>query len=199
MKFSSITVLLFFVIVSCTQPTYKHPHVVIETKLGDIEVELYEDKAPISSGAFLKNIRAGLYQNATFYRVLNEENQPSDAFKATLIQGGIWRTRNKDFKSLKGIPHETTQQTGILLKEGVISFARLEPGTATTEFFICINDQPGFDFGGTNNPDKQGYAAFGKVVKGMNIVKTIYKRPEDEQAFRPPVRIFDIKELKAEK
>jgi peptidyl-prolyl cis-trans isomerase A (cyclophilin A) len=74
----------------------------------------------------------------------------------------------------------------------VISLARLEPGTASTEFFICIGKQSGFDYGGENNPDGQGYAAFGKVIKGMEVVRKIYNRPEDEQAFTPPVSIYDI-------
>ena len=190
----SFLLFIFFsvFIIGCSQPKYKYPHVVIETKSGDIELELYADKAPKSVAAFLKNVDAGVYQNATFYRVLNEENQPSDAFKATLIQGGRWRTKPKNSKPIPVIPHETTQQTGILHKDGVISFAREEPGTATTEFFICIGEQPGFDYGGGNNPDKQGYAAFGKVVKGMDIVRTIYRRPENGQAFDPPVPIFNI-------
>jgi peptidyl-prolyl cis-trans isomerase A (cyclophilin A) len=93
------------------------------------------------------------------------------------------------------VPHETTQQTGVLHKNGVISFARQEPGTAGSEFFICIGDQPGFDFNGENNPDKQGYAAFGRVVKGMDVVKKIYNQPEEEQSFQPPVHIFNIKKL----
>ncbi len=182
-------------VVSCKGKKYTNPHIAIETRLGNIEVELYIDKAPVSAGAFLSYIDSGFYKNATFYRVLNQDNQPMDAFKAALIQGGIWRTNRKLFTSLHGIKHETTKQTGILHKDGTISLARQEPGTATTEFFICLGDQPGFDYGGENNPDKQGYAAFGKVIKGMNIVRTIYNRPEDDQAFTPPVIIFDIVRL----
>ena len=181
--------------ISCKEKNYKNPHVAIETKLGNIEVELYIEKSPVSVTAFLSYVDSGYYKNAAFYRVLNQDNQQMDAFKAALIQGGIWRTNHKLFVSLPGIKHETTQQTGVLHKDGTISLARQEPGTATTEFFICLGDQPGFDYGGENNPDKQGYAAFGKVIKGMNIVRTIYNRPEDDQAFTPPVIIFDIVRL----
>ena len=187
--------LVFYLLLSCGRPKYKNPHIKIQTGLGDIEVELYPDQAPKSVAAFLSYIDSGYYKKAAFYRVLNQDNQPTDAFKASLIQGGIWRTNHKLFLSLKGIAHETTKQTGILHKNGTISLARQEPGTATTEFFICLGDQPGFDYGGENNPDKQGYAAFGKVVKGMDIVRTIYDRPEDDQAFTPPVPIFDIVRL----
>jgi peptidyl-prolyl cis-trans isomerase A (cyclophilin A) len=180
---------------ACSNKQYKNPHVLIQTKAGDIEVELYADKAPKSVAAFLRYVDSGYYSNATFYRVLNDVNQPTDAFKATLIQGGLWRTKRQLASSLPPIPHETTQQTGILHKDGTISFARNEPGSARTEFFICLGDQPGFDFGGENNPDKQGYAAFGKVVNGMDVVKTIYNRPEDDQVFEPPIFIFDMRRL----
>lgn len=179
----------------CCKKKYVNPHIEIQTKLGGIEVELFAEKAPKTVAAFLSYIDSDYYRYATFYRVLNLDNQPSDAFKAELIQGGIYRTKKKPPTHIPGITHETTKQTGILHKDGTISLARLEPGTGTTEFFICIGDQPGFDYGGTNNPDKQGYAAFGKVVKGMDIVKTIYNRPEDDGYFEPPVYIFNIVRL----
>ncbi|WP_018613553.1 peptidylprolyl isomerase [Segetibacter koreensis] len=195
MRITYFIIAVCTVLTACEGKKYKNPHIAIETKIGNIEVELYTDKAPKSTAAFLSYIDSGFYKNAAFYRVLNQDNQPMDAFKAALIQGGIWRTNHKLFTSLKGIEHETTKQTGILHKDGTISLARQEPGTATTEFFICLGDQPGFDYGGENNPDNQGYAAFGKVVKGMDIVRTIYDRPEDDQAFTPPVMIFDIVRL----
>jgi peptidyl-prolyl cis-trans isomerase A (cyclophilin A) len=186
--------LLLFVLYSCS-PKYKHPNVVITTKFGEIQLELYPDQAPKSVEAFLLNIDSGLYENCSFYRVLSRDNQPSDADKTELIQGGIWRSKNKRTINRPGIPHETTQQTKLLHKDGVISFARLDPGTATTEFFICIGDQPSLDFGSNSNPDKQGYAAFGKVVKGMDVVRRILNQREYEQSFDPPIDIFDIKKL----
>ncbi len=177
---------------ACGGTGSKLPHVRIKTAAGDIEVELYADKAPKSVAAFLSYVDSGFYRNATFYRILNDDNQPSLAGKSELIQGGIWKTNYKKASSLPGIPHESTQLTHILHKDGVISLARMAPGTANTEFFICVGDQPGFDFGGENNPDGQGYAAFGKVVKGLDIVRAIYARPENNQAFDPPVAIYTI-------
>jgi peptidyl-prolyl cis-trans isomerase A (cyclophilin A) len=164
----------------------------IRTAAGDIELELYPEQAPETVKAFLSCIDSGFYRNTNFYRVLNDDNQPSLAEKSQLIQGGLWRTHQLKASSLPGIPHENTRQTHILHKDGVISMARMAPGTATTEFFICVGDQPGFDFGGENNPDGQGYAAFGKVVKGLDIVRNIYARPENNQYFDPPVVIYDI-------
>ena len=143
-------------------------------------------------GAFLGYIDSGYYKNSLFYRVLNDDNQPTGAYKADLIQGGLWKTNYKKSLTLKGIAHETTAQTKISHKDGVLSLARLEPGTANTEFFICIGDQPGFDFGGENNPDGQGYAAFGKVVKGMDIVLRIHRQPDQNQSFSPPIAIYNI-------
>ena len=187
--------LAVLMISACSSPEYKNPHIEIETRIGKIEVELFPDKAPKTVAAILSYIDSGLYRDASFYRVLNMDNQPSDAPKSELIQGGLWNKKGVRRDLLPGIPHETTQQTGILHTDGVISLARQGPGTANTEFFICIDDQPGFNYGGENNPDGQGYAAFGKVVRGMDIVRRIYAMPEDEQYFDPPVPIFNIRKL----
>jgi peptidyl-prolyl cis-trans isomerase A (cyclophilin A) len=188
--YTRILLIFFCFSLLCCREKFRNPHIEIQTRIGGIEVELFANKAPKTVAAFLSYIDSGYYRNATFYRVLNYDNQPSDVSKAELVQGGIYRKKNKPV--VKGIEHETTKQTGISHKDGVISLARLEPGTGSTEFFICIGDQPGFDYGGINNPDRQGYAAFGRVVRGMNIVRTIYNRPEDDGYFDPPVYIFDI-------
>lgn len=190
-----VLALIAILLVSCSSPKYKYPHVVIITGFGDIEAEIYTDKAPKTATAFLRYVDSGLYDRSNFYRVLTVDNQPSNAAKAKLIQGGIWKTNTAKAIAMQGIPHETTKQTGILHTDGVLSMARVEPGTATTEFFICVGNQPGFDYGGENNPDGQGYAAFGKVVKGMSVVKKIYDQPENDQAFTPPVAIISIKRL----
>ncbi|HVK48942.1 MAG TPA: peptidylprolyl isomerase [Pseudobacter sp.] len=189
---SLIAILLLLVFAGCSESS-KYPRVEINTRQGDIVIELYPDKAPKTVAAFLSYVEKDLFNNASFYRVLNDENQPSNAAKANLIQGGLYRSKKRP--ELAGIPHETTKQSGILHKDGVVSLARLEPGTATAEFFICVGDQPGFDFGGANNADGQGYAAFGRVIKGLDIVRKIYNLPEDNQYFDPPVPIFDIKKL----
>ncbi|MBZ5857524.1 peptidylprolyl isomerase [Flavihumibacter profundi] len=171
--------------------TRRVEEVVIETGEGDIEIELYADKAPQSVKAFLAIVDQKLYDNTSFYRVLNMDNQPSNAPKGELMQGGLWNRRKKK-PELPKIPHENTQITGLKHLTGTVSLAREEPGTASSEFFICLTDQPGLDYGGANNPDGQGYAAFGKVVKGMDVVRKIYRKPETDQYFDPPVPIFSI-------
>jgi peptidyl-prolyl cis-trans isomerase A (cyclophilin A) len=188
----SLLHLSLILLVACHTADPNLPHVVIRTSAGDIEVELYLRQAPKTAGAFLSYVDSGFYKNATFYRVLNEDNQVTGSPVSKLIQGGIWKTDHARAVSLPGVPHEPTRDTHILHTNGVISLARDKPGTGTSEFFICVGDQPGFDFGGENNPDGQGYAAFGKVVSGMDVVRTLYARPENSQVFTPPIPIYDI-------
>jgi peptidyl-prolyl cis-trans isomerase A (cyclophilin A) len=191
--------LLFFIVLqafsACKQKSTNTPHIEIQTEKGDIEIELYPLQAPKTVAAFLSYIDSGYFNNGSFYRVLNLENQPTNAPKTELIQGGIWKTNTQLAMRIPGIPHETTKQTGILHTDGVISLARSAPGTAGTEFFICIGKQPGLDYGGENVPDKQGYATFGKVVKGMGIVRKIYRQKENDQYFKPAIAIYNIERL----
>jgi peptidyl-prolyl cis-trans isomerase A (cyclophilin A) len=180
------------VLLSCKVGNNPHPVVVVETSYGDIVMELYPDKAPKTVGNFLRYVDAGVYKRSNFYRILSTENQPMGTNAAELIQGGLWA--NKAAKdTFPPTPHETTQQTGLKHLHGTVSLARQEPGTGSTEFFICIGDQPGFDYGGENNADGQGYAAFGKVIEGMEVVQKIYRQPEENQFFNPPIPIINIK------
>ncbi len=180
---------------SCHHKTYKEPTIKIETNFGDIIAELYPEKAPKTVAAFLSYVDSGYFKNGSFYRVLKAEDQPSNAFKSNLIQGGIWRSNNKLQVTIPGILHETTKQTGILHKDGTISLARTAPGTASTEFFIVIGDQPAYDYGGDANSDGQGFAAFGKVIEGMDVVKQIHEQPDNETNFAPPLLIKNIVRL----
>lgn len=179
------------------QKKYNEPTVKIETNFGDIIVELYPQKAPKTVAAFLSYVDSGYYKNGSFYRVLKSEDQPSSSFKSNLIQGGIWQTKNKFQTSLPGIPLETTKETGILHKDGIISLARSTPNSGNTEFFILIGDEAGkaYDYGGDANSDGQGFAAFGKVVDGMDVVKQIHEQPDNETNFTPPIAIKDIVRL----
>jgi peptidyl-prolyl cis-trans isomerase A (cyclophilin A) len=193
----SKTILLILAVIyfSCSHHTYKEPTIKIMTNFGDIIVELYPEKAPKTVAAFLSYVDSGYYKKSSFYRVLKEEDQPSNAFRSQLIQGGIWQTQYKKQLGVPGIPHETTKQTGILHKNGTISLARTAPGTASTEFFIVIGDQPAYDYGGSANPDGQGFAAFGKVIKGMDVVKQIHEQPDNQTTFTPPLEISNIVRL----
>lgn len=186
---------ILVVLVACKAPKTGNPHVEISTRFGDIEVELYPKQAPVTCAAFLSYIDSGYYKKSSFYRVLVDEDQPSYAPKSEIIQGGIWKTNNELLQKIPGIQHETTAQTKLSHTNGTISLARQEPGTANTEFFICVGDQPGFNFGGENNPDGQGYAAFGKVVKGMDVVNRLYAAPERDGQFTPQIYITGFRRL----
>jgi peptidyl-prolyl cis-trans isomerase A (cyclophilin A) len=167
-----------------------NPRVMIKTEFGDITVEIYEHKCPITAANFLRYVEEDRFQGATFYRVVTMDNQPNNDIKIEVIQGGL----GEDSLGL-GLPpieHEPTDRTGILHRDGTISMARLEPGTASSEFFICIGDQPELDYGGKRNPDGQGFAAFGRVISGMDVVRKIQARPADGQWLTPEVRIAGV-------
>jgi len=190
---------LLLVLLSLWGCKRRTPHegvlIVIETRYGDIEAELYPDKAPATVAAFLRNVDAGDYTNTSFYRVLNDGNQVMGSPHASLIQGGLWKAKPQLMQRAPHIPHEPTNKTGLNHVAGSLSMARAEPGTASSEFFITLKYDSGFDYGGANNPDGQGYAVFGKVISGMETVRRIYDQPDADQQFRPPVTITNIKRV----
>ena len=153
------------------------------TDLGPIVIELYPDKAPITVANFLAYADQHLLDGGTFYRTVSPKNDNNPA-TISVIQGGL----NRDNSPLPAIVHETTQVTGILHTDGVISMARGAPGTAGSEFFICIGDNPALDFGGARNKDGQGFAAFGKVVEGMDVVRAIHDVPTVSKADDPYIK-----------
>lgn len=175
----------------------KQPVVILETALGEIHIEVYLDKAPLSAGSFLTAIDSGLFgeSNGTFYRAVHEENDIGSP-KIDVIQGGI-----RDYtKSLPLIPHETTQQTGLLHQDGTVSLTRANGSSGSgNTFFICIGNQPALDYGGKRYADGQGFAAFGHVIQGMDIVRRIQRmdmqipttdRPTAAQRLVKPVTIL---------
>jgi len=164
----------------------------IETEFGDIEIELYADKAPETVDNFLRYVDDGLYTNSSFFRTCTPENESDREIQIQVIQGG----NVPDSLQFAPIKLETTNETGVLHENGTISMARAEPNTATSEFFICVNAQPELDFGGKRNPDGQGFAAFGKVLKGMDVVKKIQAMNDNEQFLVKPVKIISIKRKK---
>jgi len=173
--------------VSCDRPATM---VLIRTDMGDMTVEIYEDQAPVTAANFLSHVERGDYTNSIFYRVVRLDNQPQNKVKIEVIQGGLFHDEVLD--TITPIRHESTQETGILHTDGVISMARMEPGSASTEFFICIGDQPSLDFGGDRNTDGQGFAAFGKVVKGMDVARAIQALPDEGQYLKEQVHIREM-------
>jgi len=154
--------------------------VVMETEAGEILIELYADRAPETVGNFLRYVDGGHYDGATFYRTVSYANDNGNP-KIEVIQGGL-RDAEPPFDP---IDHEDTEVTGILHTDGVISMARGGIGTASSEFFIVIGDQPGLDKGQPRNVDEQGFAAFGRVTDGMDVVRAIHRSPADAPSDSP--------------
>lgn len=158
----------------------------ISTPDGEIFLELYGERAPVTVENFHRYIEAEAFDGGSFYRVVRDGNQPDSKVKINVIQGGP----KEGFEDFAEIPLERTRDTGIKHEAGTISMARLGPDSATGHFFICVTDEPELDFGGARNPDGQGFAAFGKVVHGMDIVRGIHQMPAVEQTLQSPVQIW---------
>jgi peptidyl-prolyl cis-trans isomerase A (cyclophilin A) len=168
-------------------PLVAKPVVLIQTTLGDFEVELDAERAPMATKNFLRYTLAGLYADGAFHRTVTRANQRDDKVKIEVIQASANTACEHEF--FPPIPLERTRETGLRHVDGAISMARDGPDTARDEFFICIGVQPELDFCGKRNPDGQGFAAFGRVIKGMEVVRKIHQQPADGQKLTPPVLI----------
>jgi peptidyl-prolyl cis-trans isomerase A (cyclophilin A) len=169
--------------------------VLVETDLGELELEVELARAPVTARNFLRYVEAGRYDGGRFHRTVTPENQPASPVKIAVIQGGEAPAREAgDFPP---IPLERTRDTGLRHLDGTLSMARAGPDTATSDFFICVGPQPALDFGGRRNPDGQGFAAFGRVVRGLPVVQRIWRSPSQSgaQALAPPVVIRRVRVL----
>lgn len=171
--------------------------VVLETSIGEIEIAIYIERAPASARAFLALIDDGSFaQNGAFYRAVRKNENDRGNPAIDVIQGGL----QDPPRPVPAIKHESTRDTGLRHLNGTVSLARIAVGTATGgAFFICIGDQPALDAGGRRNSDGQGFAAFGRVTKGMEIVRRIHQLPTGAvasdpylkgQMLDPPVRFL---------
>jgi peptidyl-prolyl cis-trans isomerase A (cyclophilin A) len=167
-----------------------------DTALGAFEVEVDPVRAPVTATNFLKYVDGGFYDGGRVHRSARLETQAARPVKIEVIQAGINLARKRE--EFPAIPLERTSVTGILHKDGTVSMARSGPDTATSDFFICIGDQPSLDFGGARNPDGQGFAAFGRVVSGMDVVRAIHQAPAEGENLTPPVTIFRTSRVKSE-
>jgi peptidyl-prolyl cis-trans isomerase A (cyclophilin A) len=161
----------------------------IETVPGIIIAELYPDKAPITVANFLRYVDGGFFDGGCFMRTVRPGNEQNPV-KIQVIQAVVhpWKENN----SYPPIALERTNTTGLLHVDGAISMARGGPNSATSSFFICVGGQPELDFGGKRNPDGQGFAAFGRVTQGMDVVRKIQMSAAEGQAIVPPVTILRV-------
>ena len=160
----------------------------IKTSEGEIILELYPEKSPNTVANFLKYVDADLYSNSSFFRVCTSQNEAERNIRIEVIQGG----NVADEKCFDPIEIENTEKTGLLHKNGTISMARDTPNSATCSFFICIGNQPELDFKGKRNPDGQGFAAFGQVTKGMDVVLKIQNKENKKQSLVKSISIISI-------
>jgi peptidyl-prolyl cis-trans isomerase A (cyclophilin A) len=165
----------------------------IRTELGSIRVELYPDKAPATVANFLRYVDGGFYADGSFHRTVHLDNQPNDSIRIAVIQGDINRALRA--RGFGPIDLERTHVTGVRHIDGAISMARSGPDSATSSFFICVGDQPELDYGGRRNPDGQGFAAFGLVLEGMDVVRAINRSPAEGQTLSPAVKILDVRRI----
>ena len=169
------------------------PHVMIETEAGDIEIEVDTLRAPMTAVNFLKYVDGGYYDGGRFHRTVKPGNQPNNDVKIEVIQAAASAARVRQL--FPPIVLERTNLTRLTHSDGVVSMARSQPDTARDGFFICIGNQPELDFGGKRNPDGQGFAAFGRVVRGMDVVRRIQAAPASAQSLTPPIRIVHARRL----
>jgi len=188
------------------------PRVRIETPLGDIVVTL-DERAPGTVANFLAYVDGGFYDGGRFHRTVRTDNNanaglnitetdagldpnaprtqlPNDEIVIEVIQGGINPERAAEQRG--PIALERTSETGLKHVDGTISMARLTPDSAVSDFFLCINAQPELDFGGKRNQDGQGFAAFGQVTAGMDVVRAIQTSPSEGQSLTPAIAITRI-------
>ncbi len=165
----------------------------IETSMGVIVAALDSARAPITVTNFLRYVDAGAYNGGVFHRTVTPDNQPRDSVRIAVIQGGANRARTG--ARFPVIALERTDVTGVTHVDGALSMARAGPNTATSDFFVCIGDQPSLDAGGHRNTDGQGFAAFGRVTSGMDVVRAIHRAPADGQSLAPPISIIRVERV----
>ncbi|MCA9289699.1 MAG: peptidylprolyl isomerase, partial [Phycisphaerales bacterium] len=163
------------------------------TELGEIDFEIDLARAPGTAANFLRYVDAGRYDGGRFHRTVRPDTEVRQDVPIEVVQGGV--APGKSDADFAPIPLERTVATGLRHLDGTLSMARDGPDTATSDFFVCIGDQPLLDFGGARNPDGQGFAAFGRVVHGMEVVRAIQAAPADGQSLAPPVTIRTVRRL----
>ena len=180
LKFIRVIIFTFFAL--SVSLSYAAPretvttNIAFKTSKGDIIIELYNQIAPITVDNFLRHLDGGYYDGSSFYRTVTHQNDNGSP-KIEVIQGGLGDID----KPFPAISHESTNITKLKHEDGTISMSRGEVNSATSDFFICIGSQQGLDFGGERNNDGQGFAAFGKVIEGMDIVRDINGMPSNKK------------------
>jgi D-alanyl-D-alanine carboxypeptidase len=169
----------------------------IETSNGTIKADIYSERAPISAANFLRYADDGVFDGGSFFRAVRIDNQPNDSVRIEVIQGSPDRATVRD-RLRPAIPLERTIVTGLRHIDGALSMARAGIDSGQTHFFVTIGEQPSLDFGGNRNLDGQGFAVFGRVTSGMDVVRRIHAGSTDGQTLVEPVRIESVRRVEGE-
>jgi len=167
----------------------------VETDIGAFAIEVDSAVAPRTVANYLAHVDGKFLDGGSVYRVVTLANQgPEIRYKIEVVQWGMGLADGRA-SPLPTIAHETTRDSGISHRDGTVSMARSTPGSAASEFFICIGDQPELDFGGGRNPDGQGFAAFGRVVAGQDVVRALHARGQASQYLAPPIGVRTVRRM----
>ena len=168
--------------------------VVFETEKGEIEIDVDSVRAPISAANFLEYVDRGFYDGGVVIRSVRPDNTIRRDVPIQVIQ--FLMNASREDEEFPPIPLERTSVTGLTHRDGTVSMARGRPDTATASFSIVIGDQPEMDFGGKRNPDGQGFAVFGRVARGMDVVRAIHASPTGQngpyktETLNPPIKVL---------
>lgn len=167
----------------------------VETALGSFVISVDPGVAPVTTANYLAYVDGRYLDGGSVYRIVTLANQtPETKRRIEVVQWGMHLPEGKP-APLPPIRHESTRQTGLRHLDGTVSMARNAPGSATAEFFICVGDQPELDFGGKRNPDGQGFAAFGQVVDGMQVVRDLHARGKPQQFLSEPIPVHAVQRI----
>jgi peptidyl-prolyl cis-trans isomerase A (cyclophilin A) len=185
----------------------------IETSMGQIFAEIYDDKAPKTAAYFMRYVDDGFYNGAKIYRSLRRDNQDASSTKIDIVEMGhcndyydrilrFGMSEGEEYDETLGfqppypkISVETTEQTGITHENGTLSLGRDTVDQVDTNVFICIGSQSDLDFNGKRHPDGYGFSAFGRIVEGMDIVEEIHALPVIGQRIQEDIKIYKIYRL----
>lgn len=159
----------------------------VTTELGEFEIELHSEQVPETTRYFTELAERGELNDAGVFRIVNKHNDQSlGSGYINAVQIGT--SKGLDETSIQ-VAHESTKVTGLQHTKWAVSAARYKPGCLYKSFFICMDDEPHLDYGGTRQPDEQGFAVFGRVVGGYDVLEEIFARAEDNEILDQPIPI----------
>lgn len=162
----------------------------VQTECGDFSILLFQDEAPDTCQYFLDLVDSGVYEDSLVFRIVNEknENRYTD-HPIHIVQIG---TGQRFQETKTPVKHESTSDTGLRHEQWTVSAARFEAGALYGSFFVCLEDAPELDAGGVRQPDQQGFAAFGRVCDGHEVVTKLYQKAEDEEELKLGLVVHNI-------